>query len=383
MSYTLMVKQAFVAADGVYETKRGVKAVEAYFNKEQNPLNSDFDFTGIANFRSKTGAFFHANSGFALAVTGKTPATKGQAIVAFRGTKTIADTLTDLHTGVQLSRTGEAVHAGFNRTFKPLADQVQGFLTQNAISTVHCVGHSLGGALATLAAEHFTSMGVAQAKLYTIGSPRVGFVPFSQRLTRKVSANHIYRLHHDNDFVSMVPLWPFTHVPQPGASCNLNGGVFNTFSAHFMSNYLRSIDGVTNWESIRKPDTPMPSRQAIEHWLSAEGAIMLSRQTLRLLGVAIEYIFKTAGISMQAILGLAGLTVLDKLSYLMHKAYDITKGLTFWVTALIRKILSLFGKTLSKTQNITVEFIRYVFNMLHQTVSNLVRLTLSANENNN
>jgi hypothetical protein len=61
-------------------------------------------------------------------------------------------------------------------------------------------GHSLGAALATLAAE----LHGGRETLYTFGSPRVGNEEFSTGHAQRVSAT--WRLVHDRDLVTRVPL---------------------------------------------------------------------------------------------------------------------------------------------------------------------------------
>ena len=46
------------------------------------------------------------------------------------------------------------MHIGFNAIFKSMLPDIQAFMVQNSTALmVHCIGHSLGGAVATLAAD--------------------------------------------------------------------------------------------------------------------------------------------------------------------------------------------------------------------------------------
>ena len=98
------------------------------------------------------------------------------------------------------------VHRGFKDSLGQIWDEVEEYLL--AIdSPVLYTGHSLGAALATLAAAR--SKRLPQA-VYTFGSPRVGNVQFAHSL----SNIRIYRVVNRRDVVTTVPpAWlGFRHV---------------------------------------------------------------------------------------------------------------------------------------------------------------------------
>lgn len=113
---------------------------------------------------------------------------KGQAIIALKGTASGYDVLTDLNAGLKRFSTGGAIHQGFYYTFQSFLPQLEEF-SQNLpheIHTIHCVGHSLGGALATLVADWLSSNTGKIIKLYTFGSPRVGLEHFASGCKPKI-----------------------------------------------------------------------------------------------------------------------------------------------------------------------------------------------------
>src|SRR5699024_9322989 len=112
-------------------------------------------------------------SGFGYIAAGK-GAHAGEVLVATRGTATRYDWLSNLNVAMQAGPGGTLVHAGFNEVWKSFAADVSAFLRGRNPSVVHCVGHSLGGALATLTADACSSAGIGELRLYTFGSPRVG-----------------------------------------------------------------------------------------------------------------------------------------------------------------------------------------------------------------
>jgi len=129
-------------------------------------------------------------------------------VVVFRGTLGMRDMLTD----IQVSMTGwngrGQVHAGFLNAL----DHVWGDLRQELQSLpvpAFFTGHSLGGALATLAAARalLDSSLSRPAALYTFGSPRVGDAEFRENFQRLFHA----RIVNDRDLVTTVP--PVVSLP--------------------------------------------------------------------------------------------------------------------------------------------------------------------------
>jgi hypothetical protein len=123
-------------------------------------------------------------------------------LVSFRGTEVMEfeDMLTDAKWHMEPWGYGGQVHAGFKEAiaksigsglFKSLD-----VLTAQSKRTVWFTGHSLGAALATLAADAYARTNGA----YTFGSPRVGNKEFAEDFT--VSA---YRFVNNNDIVPRVP----------------------------------------------------------------------------------------------------------------------------------------------------------------------------------
>lgn len=371
----LLPKDAVDAAIGSYAIEGPGSDAEQKFSIYEN-LTDNFSFSKGGRFESTTGAFLlKSKSGFGVIAKGKGKHA-GEALVAIRGTATLKDWLTDGNTGIQMSRTGKVVHAGFNRVFNEFEPDLRRYFQANSISRVHCVGHSLGGALASMTADWLKNNNLASPYLYTFGSPRVGFQPFATRLTQQTGADKIFRVHHHNDIVSHVPVWPFVHVPQPGLSCTLQDHGYNFISAHYKENYSKSLKGITDWGEIKIPVIEDVADVQIENWLSMDTVNVLSTYTLSMIGKAIKYILKGAGVVAQ-LTAIAGVTVLDQLSYALDKAIQVSKTISSWVAMLIKKILSAIGIAITTTANLTVEFIRWVFDALSSAVNNAVTSALA------
>lgn len=91
---------------------------------------------------------------------------------------------------------------GFNSNFLSIADLIEKIFNKNQLSTtvkIFVSGHSLGGALATLATRHLLAMNFKPI-LYTYASPRVGNKDFAEALAK----TECYRVTNSEDIVPYV-----------------------------------------------------------------------------------------------------------------------------------------------------------------------------------
>jgi Lipase (class 3) len=103
----------------------------------------------------------------------------GAVVLAFRGTEPdLADFATDARTWQTDWPTGGQVHKGFAQALDSVWPQIEHALAAE-LSTCIFTGHSLGAALATLAASRVQSQ---LTRVVTIGSPAVGDVDFVNTL---------------------------------------------------------------------------------------------------------------------------------------------------------------------------------------------------------
>lgn len=111
------------------------------------------------------------------------------------------------------------VHSGFqvlwnSSNIGPLVTEAVGWLRQQYPSAgLHITGHSMGGALAHLAALDLKfRYGIQEISVYTFGSPRVGDWRFANLFQQHVAIS--WRFTHNRDLVpSMPPRWlGFHHV---------------------------------------------------------------------------------------------------------------------------------------------------------------------------
>ncbi|CAF1406694.1 unnamed protein product, partial [Didymodactylos carnosus] len=152
-------------------------------------------------------------------------------IVAFRGTDGIPSDITfrtlesflNWETNLEFTMIdyngvpNTKVHIGFYHAYDAIKTQVRSSvyaLVQTfPQATVLVTGHSLGGALATLAAIDLKQQyEAAIIQLYTFGSPRVGNAAFVDYMYTFFPQGSIYRIVHSNDIVPQVPTFMENYV---------------------------------------------------------------------------------------------------------------------------------------------------------------------------
>ncbi len=127
------------------------------------------------------------------------------AILVFRGTDSNRDILTDFELGIlPWDRNEVGIHKGFRKALDSVWDEIEKELSQLACPIFY-TGHSLGAALATLAAARY-----APRAVYTFGSPRVG----NEAFIASLSTVPIHRVVDNKDAAALLPpkVLGFRHV---------------------------------------------------------------------------------------------------------------------------------------------------------------------------
>ena len=124
------------------------------------------------------------------------------AVLVFRGTNALQDWLTNLNGKPVDWPGGGKVHEGFKEAIDLVWDEVSKCLDAVTLPIFYA-GHSLGAALATLAASRR-----APRAVYTFGSPLTGDKIFASTLP----GSGIYRVVNNRDAVTTVPPLGFDHV---------------------------------------------------------------------------------------------------------------------------------------------------------------------------
>lgn len=296
---------------------------------------------------------------------------KNDLFLVFRGTikSSNADILTDARIGIKNNSSGLPVHIGFDHCFRSMENEISKFIDsyRKQVMTVHCIGHSLGGAVASLAADWVVNKTNHNVKLYTFGSPRVGTEWFVKSTSTAIGHENIHRVFHRTDPVPMVPLYPFMHAPY-----NNNGHyVFSadpltSGAAHEVRRYIQSAKQYKSWKSMNLvPEQPYNVEVAIENWLKSKSPVNTSSSTFwRWVESAIIYVLKkiTMGaIYMLQSVFIAGFTIADKIAYILAKGIDLAENISIWVQLLMRKLMQALGMVVAKSkEQLTRSLIRYV-----------------------
>jgi triacylglycerol lipase len=123
--------------------------------------------------------------------------------LGFRGTEatSMKDIKSDLKATIKTCKSGGKIHTGFDEAYGQVAVEIQQFLNQDEFEDkpLFITGHSLGGALATVAAKKLNHQG-GIATCYTFGSPRVGNVDWATEIRTP-----IYRIVNAVDPLTMLP----------------------------------------------------------------------------------------------------------------------------------------------------------------------------------
>ncbi|KAJ7347716.1 Alpha/Beta hydrolase protein [Mycena olivaceomarginata] len=176
--------------------------------------------------------------------------TRKEIVVAFRGTVTPANFITDAlgmlvdwdstHSKV-VAPAGTKVHFGFQKAWSTVSDKTLSAVTAELAAhpgyTIVVTGHSLGGALASLAGITLQmTFPTAVVKYYTYGQPRTGNITYATWVNTLIGPEKSFRVVHSNDGVpTMAPemlgfvhhsteYWALSpHSPQQTRICNAAG----------------------------------------------------------------------------------------------------------------------------------------------------------------
>jgi triacylglycerol lipase len=162
-------------------------------------VSSKFDFTSVFPFvKSKVDktAIFET-----CGIIGERP---NAVVLAFAGTDPLV--WENLGTDVNIQVTDRDTHRGFQEALEGVLPEVDQAIqaSQQGGKPLFIAGHSLGAALAALAAQHADDQGATPRAIYVFGMPRAGGEKFRANYNAKLGPI-TYRLVHGLDLVARIP----------------------------------------------------------------------------------------------------------------------------------------------------------------------------------
>ncbi len=299
---------------------------------------------------------------------------QGELAVVTRGTATGHDWLSNFNVTTTRGPSGYIVHAGFQQVFKSIEESINIALKSKNPSRIHCIGHSLGGAVSNLVASKLSSEGHG-VSLYTFGAPRVGMNGMTQHLASRLGENNIYRVYNPADVVPMIPIYPFMHAPSSSDGlCVKTGGDLFSLNAHFMSAYTPAVEQ-RNWKSLGLSTSAIPLNVSVDQWIDkADDYVKMPGSSIAMwaLGHALKGLLDLAQ-TVGAVSYIVGSTVADQISSVLLKAAHLSKAIGERIVHWISLVLRYAGKTINVSQNITQVFLRWVLDMLMMPLLFLAR----------
>ena len=175
-------------------------------------------------------------------------------IFAIRGSSSVHDFWNDFEinlvnahdiTNSTSKESKELVHKGFLNQYNAIIKQVIHTISMNAQYKITFVGHSLGGALATMCAlKSKLTFKNRKVCCITFGSPRVGNFQFVTLFNNNIDLS--YRCVNNYDAVTMRPYWGYEHVGKEIKIGNKPKPWFLYFGYiedHYLENYNKSLCG--------------------------------------------------------------------------------------------------------------------------------------------
>lgn len=370
--------QAAAIASGVYLLmEHDVQSLRA----RGEPLGCEglFHVDDSSRFKGRSGNMvWHSLSGFGYIAAGD-GAFAGDVLIATRGTQITVDWLSNANIGVRFGPSGWPVHAGFHEVWKSFQPRLETFLRGRNPTRIHCVGHSLGGALATLTADMISAGRIADVVLYSFGCPRTGDGTFARALTQRVGAAQIHRVYHPSDPVPMIPLFPFWHAPVGRAGLaisNAKTGLIDKSAHNMVESYIPAVGG-SSWSALASAAAAgADEARQVQAWLERStqgqsGFVMGSAKLLDMIGRALRWLLagalKLAGHGLSATISV-GATALDQVAWALSTGASLSKQVAGYVKTLIGAIFRFLGRNATGVADVTVAFLRWVLALLYNSL---------------
>ena len=206
----------------------------------------------LADLNAELITTFDANGTQAILISSNKAIT-----LAFRGTEatSVKDIKSDLRATTTKCDSGGNIHSGFKDAFEQVEREIQKTLNKQkfAHKPLFITGHSLGGALATIAAKKLKHAG-GIAACYTFGAPRVGDEEWISNIKTP-----LYRVVNAADAVTMMPPgsdaisaagWLLGFIPQVGKT--IRQFLLSKFGGYLHGGNMRYLTNCTggNYQTV-------------------------------------------------------------------------------------------------------------------------------------
>lgn len=294
---------------------------------------------------------------------------KKHLVIATRGTRPemgAPDLITDVNISTNRHMPGVGpVHAGFYDVYNSLAPTLAAAADMVAQADVlHCVGHSLGGAVANLVALHFAQRG-ANVRLYTFGAPRVGLraAMYDKVAETYIGADNIYRVSHNFDPIPMIPVAPYIHaLPSVKDANNIFiGSPVQSIDLqnHDTGLYLDSVRD-KNWAEVREDKLKegylnkqyFTSWRTSDSWLKQYIGNALNARMATLQRI-LQGLIDTVGIGLTEIA-----TLLDLLSIAIRRGVEIYQVAKSHVLKFIGDCARMFGMAVDISKDVLSKLLK-------------------------
>lgn len=305
---------------------------------------------------------------------------KGHAFIVFRGTDLLVDWGSNIDIATKSTGSG-LVHSGFYKAMNSTKDQVRAFVLdaqKQGVVHFHCIGHSLGGAIATLCADWLKSAFNISSYVYTFGAPRPGLEGFAKKFTKNIGEQRIYRVFHTGDVVPYIAPWPFTHAPLSNRVGRISaGGNIPSVEWHSMKKYIDSVKA-HSWDTLMVPAGQVFNNKELEDWMlsTKPDATGVSLSFIEKVGAAIKHlmvnVLKVALSALTIGIGSA-FTWYDFVAYVFKKSIQKSSKAAELVLGLMNKMLRAMGLgVVADTTNLTRDKMRNVFLTFTARMNHLV-----------
>ncbi|KAK2029705.1 lipase [Colletotrichum zoysiae] len=198
-----------------------IQMVAATSCNDETPANTSITCGANAcpDVQANGGRMVHTFSGATTGLQGfvALDPVRRNIVIAIRGSSNVRNWITNLNFGLEDCDLvqGCKVHSGFADAWKEVSGEilsaVKAAKAANPSYTIVGTGHSLGGAVVTIAAAYLRLDGYP-VDIYTYGSPRVGNGAFTDFVTIQPGAE--YRVTHVDDPVPRLPpiLFDYRHT---------------------------------------------------------------------------------------------------------------------------------------------------------------------------